>query len=215
MSLAVGARLAHYEILQHIGSGGMGEVYRAKDHKLGREVAIKVLPDAFSRNPERIARFRREAQLLASLNHPNIAAIYGLEESPGRSFLVLELVLGDTLRERVLRGPTPVEETLGICKQIAEALEAAHEKNIIHRDLKPANVKVTPEGQVKVLDFGLAKAYGGDEASSDPSEAPTLSAAPTLQGTILGTPAYMSPEQARGKKVDKRSNSWERANEKS
>lgn len=209
MAIPKGTRLGCYEILSLIGTGGMGEVYRANDTKLRREVAVKVLPDAFAHDPERLARFRREAQLLAALNHPNIAAIYGLEESDGRSFLVLELVPGETLAQRIhATGPLPVEETLVICRQIAEALEAAHEKAIIHRDLKPANIKVTPEGKVKVLDFGLAKAFAGEGVSSDPSESPTLSAAPTLQGTILGTAAYMSPEQARGKTVDKRTDLW-------
>ena len=184
----------------------MGEVYRAKDSKLNREVAIKVLPEQFVRDPERIGRFRREAQVLASLDHPNIARIYAFEETGSARFLVMEYVPGDTLRERIKRGPTPVEESLDISKQIAAALEAAHEKTIVHRDLKPANVKVTPEGQVKVLDFGLAKAFA-EEPPTDPSDSPTLSAM-TQPGTILGTAAYMSPEQARGKTVDKRTDIW-------
>ena len=186
MVITPGTRLGQYEVLSHIGSGGMGEVYRAKDTKLAREVALKVLPEAFARDPERLARFRREAQLLAQLNHPNIAAIYNFEETAETRFLVMELVLGETLRERIKRGAVPIEETLSIGKQIAEAMEHAHEKPIIHRDLKPANVKVTPEGQVKVLDFGLAKAFGGDAASVDPHDLPTGSLAGTLKGTILG-----------------------------
>jgi Tol biopolymer transport system component len=209
MSVKAGTQLGTYEIVAQIGAGGMGEVYQAHDTKLGRDVAIKVLPEAFAHDPERLSRFQREAKMLASLNHPNIATIHGLEQSNGTSYLVMELVPGETLRERVAReGPLPVEEALGICRQIAEALEAAHEKSIIHRDLKPANVKVTPEGKVKVLDFGLAKAFSDDGVSSNPSESPTLSAAATMKGVILGTAAYMSPEQARGKAVDKRTDIW-------
>jgi len=182
----------------------MGEVYQAHDTKLRRDVAIKVLPDAFAHDADRLSRFRREAQLLASLNHPNIATIHGLEDSNGTSYLVMELVSGENLAERVRRdGAVPVEEALIIAKQIAEALEAAHEKGIIHRDLKPANVKLTPEGKVKVLDFGLAKAFAGDTSTEDMSNSPTLSMAATMQGVILGTAAYMSPEQARGKQVTK------------
>ena len=154
----IGTRLAHYEIAGHLGTGGMGEVYQATDSKLGRTVAIKLLPEAFTHDTERAARFEREARVLASLNHPNIAAIYGLEQSGGRKFLVMELVPGETLAEKIRRGPVPLEEALGTAIQIAEALETAHEKGIIHWDLKPANVKVTPEGMVKVLDFGLARA---------------------------------------------------------
>ncbi len=209
MTLAAGTHLGSYEVVALIGQGGMGEVYLALDTKLGRDVAIKVLPEAFAHDPQRLARFQREAKMLASLNHPNIATIHGLEESNGTHYLVMELVPGETLRERVAReGALPVEEALGIARQIAEALEAAHEKSIIHRDLKPANVKVTPEGKVKVLDFGLAKAFAGEEAGSDPSNSPTLSQAATLPGVILGTAAYMSPEQAQGKPVDKRADIW-------
>ena len=209
MALANGTKLGTYEIVAPLGAGGMGEVYQAHDTKLGRDVAIKVLPEAFAHDPARLSRFQREAKMLASLNHPNIAAIYGLEEDARRNYLVMELVPGETLTERVKReGRIPVEEALAIAKQIAEALEAAHEKSIIHRDLKPANVKLTPEGKVKVLDFGLAKAFAGDESGSDPSNSPTLSQAATLQGVILGTAAYMSPEQARGKTVDKRTDLW-------
>ncbi len=209
MALAAGTRLGSYEVVAQIGAGGMGEVYQAHDTKLGRDVAIKVLPEAFARDPQRLSRFQREAKLLAALNHPNIATIHGLEQSSGMSYLVMELVPGETLADRVKRdGAVPVEEALAIAKQIAEALEAAHEKSIIHRDLKPTNVKLTPEGKVKVLDFGLAKAYAGDAANDDPSNSPTLSAAATMQGVILGTAAYMSPEQARGKTCDKRTDIW-------
>jgi serine/threonine protein kinase/Tol biopolymer transport system component len=204
-----GTKLGTYEIAAAIGAGGMGEVYQAHDTKLGRDVAIKVLPEAFAHDPERLSRFQREAKMLASLNHPNIAAIYGLEEDAGRNYLVMELVPGETLRERSAReGALPLEEALGIAKQMAEALEAAHEKSIIHRDLKPANVKVTPEGKVKVLDFGLAKAFAGEAVDEEIDNSPTLSRAATLQGVILGTAAYMSPEQARGKTVDKRTDLW-------
>ena len=177
---------------------GWVKSYQAKDQKLGRDVAIKVLPDEFARDADRVSRFQREAKLLASLNHPNIAAIYGLEESGGTNFLVLELVEGETLADRIKAGPIPVEESLKLALQIAEALEAAHEKGVIHRDLKPANIKVTPEGKVKVLDFGLAKAFAGEQAELNPSNSPTLSDMATQQGIILGTAAYMSPEQAQG-----------------
>jgi len=209
MTLAAGTRLGSYEVAAQIGAGGMGEVYQAHDTKLARDVAIKVLPQAFAHDAERLSRFQREAKMLAALNHPNIATIHGLEQSGSTSYLVMELVPGETLQERVKRdGPIPMEEALDIAKQIAEALEAAHEKSIIHRDLKPTNVKLTPEGKVKVLDFGLAKAYAGDAANDDPSNSPTLSAAATMQGVILGTAAYMSPEQARGKAVDKLTDIW-------
>ncbi len=209
MAILSGERLGPYEILAAIGAGGMGEVYRAHDSKLGRDVAIKVLPEVFAHDPERLSRFQREAKMLAALNHPNIATIYGLEQSNGTSYLVMELVSGETLQERIRRdGPVPIDEALSIAKQIAEALEAAHEKGIIHRDLKPANVKVTPEGKVKVLDFGLAKAFAEDTETSDPINSPTLSMAATMYGVILGTAAYMSPEQARGKAVDRRTDIW-------
>ncbi len=204
----IGKALGHYQITNQLGKGGMGEVFQAKDQVLGREVAIKVLPDEFARDTERVARFQREAKVLASLNHPNIAAIHGLEQSEGKNFLVLELVEGETLAERLKRGPIPVEESLKLALQIAEALEAAHEKGIIHRDLKPSNIKVTSNGRVKVLDFGLAKAYAGDREEVDLSNSPTLSDAATKQGIILGTAAYMSPEQARGESVDKRADVW-------
>ncbi len=204
----IGKTLGHYQITNQIGKGGMGEVFQAKDQVLGRDVAIKVLPDEFARDADRVARFQREAKVLASLNHTNIAAIYGLEQSDGTNFLVLELVEGQTLADRIKAGPIPVEESLKLALQIAEALEAAHEKGVIHRDLKPANIKVTPDGKVKVLDFGLAKAYAGDREEVNLSNSPTLSDAATQQGVILGTAAYMSPEQARGKSVDKRADIW-------
>src|SRR5712691_8687768 len=206
--LSAGTRLGSYEVVAQIGAGGMGEVYRARDTTRGRDVAIKVLPANFTNDPERLSRFQREARMLAALNHANIATIYGLEQSGSVTCLVMELVSGETLAERVKAGPLSIEEVLKIAVQIAEALEAAHEKSIIHRDLKPANVKVTPEGKVKVLDFGLAKAFAGDAANEDIGNSPTLSAAATMQGTILGTAAYMSPEQARGKSVDKRTDIW-------
>ncbi len=211
MSLKPGSRLGPYEIAASIGAGGMGEVFRARDTKLGRDVAIKVLPAALAEDAERVGRFRREAQVLAALNHPNIAAIYGLEETEGRVALVMELVPGEDLAERLKRGRLPLDEALAISRQIAEALEEAHEKGIVHRDLKPANIKVTADGKVKVLDFGLAKALGGDgssEGASDVSNSPTLSRHATEAGLILGTAAYMSPEQARGKSVDKRADIW-------
>ena len=200
----IGKTLSHYKVIEKIGQGGMGEVYRAEDTNLSREVAIKVLPEQFTKDPQRLARFEREAKLLASLNHPNIAAIYGLEEADGVRFLALELVPGETLAERVAKGPVPVEEALEISRQIAEGVEAAHEKGVIHRDLKPANVKVTPEGKVKILDFGLAKAFEDEIPAADISQSPTLTEEMTRAGVILGTAAYMSPEQAKGKPVDKR-----------
>jgi serine/threonine protein kinase len=203
----IGNTISHYRITEKLGAGGMGVVYRAEDTKLDRQVAIKVLPDIFSIDPERLARFEREAKLLASLNHPNIAAIHGLEEAAGKRFLVLELVESETLAQRIAKGPLPVEEALEVCRQIAEGVEAAHEKGIIHRDLKPANVKITPEGKVKVLDFGLAKAFHAEPSAEDIAHSPTISEM-TRPGVILGTAAYMSPEQARGKPVDKRADIW-------
>ena len=201
-----GVRLGQYEIVRALGAGGMGEVYLARDTRLGRTVAVKLLPDAFAQEGDRIARFEREAKLLASLNHAGIAALYGLEESssPPRHFLVMELVEGETLAERIARGPIPVEEALTIAHQIAEALEFAHAKGVIHRDLKPANVKITPDGKVKVLDFGLAKAMA-PAAQADILSSPTLSVAGTMPGVILGTAPYMSPEQAKGIEADQRS----------
>jgi hypothetical protein len=204
----IGKTLSHYRILEKLGEGGMGEVYRARDFKLNREIALKVLPEVFAKDVERMARFQREAQVLASLNHPNIAAIHGLEESSGVRALVMELVQGPTLADRIAQGPIPVDEALPIARQIAEALEYAHEKGIIHRDLKPTNVKLTAEGMVKVLDFGLAKALEGGTAASDPENSPTLTLAATQAGVILGTAAYMAPEQARGKAVDRRADIW-------
>src|SRR5579864_489715 len=209
MPLAAGTRLGFYEITAGIGAGGMGEVYRATDTKLKREVALKVLPDAFSRDASRMARFQREAELLAALNHPNIAAIYGVEDSGSKRALVMELVEGETLAERIRRGAIPLEETLHIARQITDALEYAHEKGVVHRDLKPANVKITPEGSVKILDFGLAKAMSDEHGGpADAENSPTLTMGATQAGVILGTAAYMAPEQARGKKVDKRADIW-------
>jgi serine/threonine protein kinase/Tol biopolymer transport system component len=204
----IGRIISHYRIIEKLGEGGMGVVYRAEDTNLNREVAIKVLPDIFSGDPERLARFEREAKLLASLNHPNIAAIHGLEEAGGKRFLVLELVEGETLAQRIAKGPLPIDEALEVCRQIAEGLEAAHEKGIIHRDLKPANIKITPEGKVKILDFGLAKAFQGEAPVADASKSPTLTDQMTRPGVILGTAAYMAPEQAKGKAVDKRADIW-------
>src|SRR4030095_105636 len=201
----IGTKLAHYEITSHIGSGGMGEVYQATDTKLGRSVAVKVLPDAFARDAERLSRFEREAKVLASLNHSNIAALYGMEEAEGRHFLVMELVPGETLAERLQRGLIPIDEVLKIAHQIAEGVEAAHDKGVIHRDLKPANVKITPEEKVKVLDFGLAKALDTTPEPKDIMNSPTLLSAPTNPGIILGTAGYMSPEQAKGEEADHRS----------
>ena len=208
MPMQPSSKLAHYEIVSALGKGGMGEVWRARDTKLGREVAIKTLPVEFARDSDRLARFEREAKLLASLNHPNIAAIHGFEEDNQTHFLVMELVEGDTLADRVGRGAIPVEESLKLALQIADALKAAHEKGVIHRDLKPANIKVTDENTVKVLDFGLAKAFAGEEVEASSSNSPTLSMQATQQGVILGTAAYMSPEQAKGRTVDKRTDVW-------
>src|ERR1051325_10992432 len=191
--------IAHYRIISKLGEGGMGEVYRATDTKLNRDVAIKILPEAFAQDADRMARFAREAQVLASLNHPNIAAIYGLEERA----LVMELVEGETLR-----GPLPLIQALPVIQQLIDALDYAHQKGIVHRDLKPANIKVTPEGRVKVLDFGLAKAVSDDASAGDPTTSPTLTMRATMAGVIMGTAAYMSPEQARGHPVDKRSDIW-------
>ena len=206
--LTIGSRLGSYEVLAHIGAGGMGVVYRAHDTKLGRDVAVKVLPAAFARDAERMARFQREAKVLASLNHPNIAAIYGLEDSGGTRALVMELVGGPMLQERIRQGPVPVDEALGIAKQMAEALEYAHERGIVHRDLKPANVKITADGAVKVLDFGLAKALVVEMDAADNANSPTLSQMGTQAGVLLGTAAYMAPEQAKGKAVDRRADIW-------
>jgi serine/threonine-protein kinase len=192
--------IAHYKISSKLGEGAMGEVYRATDSKLGREVAIKLIPEDFARDSLRMARFTREAQVLASLNHPNIAAIYGVEDRA----LIMELVEGQTLSERIKQGAIPIDEALEIARQIADGLEAAHSKGIVHRDLKPANIKITPGGTVKLLDFGLAKAEGPWSATTSIEDAPTLTVASTGAGVILGTAAYMAPEQARGRNVDKR-----------
>ena len=216
MTGLTGRRLGVYHLQALLGAGGMGEVYRARDTRLGRDVAIKILPQVFISDLDRLARFEREARVLASLNHPNIAAIYGFEdgEDVGAGFsrlggaLVLELVDGETLADRLRRGPVPVAEALSLARQMADALDAAHERGIVHRDLKPANIKITPEGTVKVLDFGLAKAATGDGAGPDLTHSPTVTVAGTREGVILGTAAYMSPEQARGKPVDKRTDIW-------
>ena len=204
----VGERIAHYEIVAHLGAGGMGEVYRARDSKLGRDVAIKVLPDVHLTDPDRSSRFEREARVLASISHPHIGAIYGVEQAPGLRALVLELVDGQTLAARIADGPLPTHEALLIARQIADALEAAHEKGIIHRDLKPANIMFTAAGTVKVLDFGLAKLIDADGSAPSLTQSPTLTAARTVNGIILGTAAYLSPEQARGRPLDKRADVW-------
>ena len=220
MPLSDGTRVGPYDILAPLGAGGMGEVYRATDTRLKRQVAVKILPAALAADPDRLARFQREAEVLASLNHPHIAAIYGLEDGPsagagqaGVKALVMELVDGPTLADRIAQGPLPIDEALTIARQIAEALEAAHEQGIIHRDLKPANIKVREDGTVKVLDFGLAKlteAGAGRDGRENLSQSPTLTspAAMTGMGVILGTATYMSPEQARGRPVDKRTDVW-------
>ena len=208
MALTPGTRLGVYEVTAQIGVGGMGEVYRARDTKLGRDVALKILPPAFAADADRVARFEREARLLASLNHPHIGAIYGFEDAGNVPALVLELVEGDTLDDRVRRGPLPLSEALAVAQQIADALDAAHGSGIIHRDLKPSNVKITPDGVVKVLDFGLAKALAAEGSAPDLSKSPTMTAGGTNVGVILGTAAYMSPEQARGKALDKRTDIW-------
>jgi eukaryotic-like serine/threonine-protein kinase len=211
MPLSPGTRIGSYEVLAKLGEGGMGEVYRARDGRLNRDVALKILPQAFALDPDRLARFKREAQVLASLNHHNIAAIYGFEESPDVQGLALELVEGPTLADRIARGPIPIDESLAIAKQIADALEAAHEQGIVHRDLKPANIKLRPDGTAKVLDFGLAKALEPASALADVSNSPTITSpaiGATGVGVILGTAAYMAPEQAKGRPADKRSDIW-------
>ena len=201
----IGKTLSHYRIVEKLGEGGMGVVWRALDTQLDREVAIKVLPETFSGDAERVARFEREAKLLASLNHRNIAAIYGVDEADGQRFLVMELVEGQTLAAKLLQGPLEIDEAIDLCHQLARALEAAHDRGVLHRDLKPANVQVTPEGRVKVLDFGLAKAF---EVQGDSDASPTMTSGGTQAGAILGTAAYMSPEQTRGKPLDKRTDIW-------
>ena len=208
VGLATGTKLGPYEIQSPLGAGGMGEVYRARDTKLGRDVALKVLPEAFAQDAQRMARFQREAQVLASLNHPNIAGIHGLEESGGIRALVMELVEGPALADRIGHGPMPLDEALPIVRQIADALELAHDRGVVHRDSKPANIKITPEGAVKVLDFGLAKALDTQDSAADISNSPTVMTEATQAGVILGTAAYMSPEQAKGKSVDRRADIW-------
>jgi serine/threonine protein kinase/WD40 repeat protein len=205
---AIGQTISHYRIVEKIGEGGMGQVFLADDTTLDRKVALKFLPDTFTGDPERMARFEREAKLLASLNHTNIAGIYGLEQADGSRFLVLEYVEGETLQARLAQGALPLEDALELCRQIAEGLESAHEKGVIHRDLKPANVMITADEKVKILDFGLAKALSDDTQSIDSSQSPTLTEAMTRPGIILGTAAYMSPEQAKGKSADKRADIW-------
>ena len=205
MALIAGTKLGPYEIVALLGTGGMGEVYRAHDTKLGRDVALKLLPPRFAADADRVSRLEREAQLLASLNHPHIGAIYGFEDAGNVPALVLELVDGDTLDERVRRCPLPLSDAFTIAQQIADALDAAHRTGIIHRDLKPSNIKITPDGVVKVLDFGLAKAFSAPGPAPDLS---TMTASGTIGGLILGTAAYMSPEQARGQPVDKRTDIW-------
>ena len=209
MTLGPGTRLGHYDVAALLGEGGMGQVWQATDTRLNRQVALKILPDAFADDPDRLARFTREAQILASLNHPNIAAIHGIEEDEveGRRALVLELVEGPTLEDRIAQGAMPIEDALPIARQIAEALGAAHEAGVIHRDLKPANIKVRPDGTVKVLDFGLAKAFQTDAMKTGGSDSATVTAATEI-GRVFGTVPYMSPEQAQGKAVDKRADVW-------
>jgi eukaryotic-like serine/threonine-protein kinase len=210
MALGAGTRLGPYEVLSPLGAGGMGEVWRARDARLARDVAIKVLPDTVARDPERLARFEREGQLLASLNHPNIASIHGVEVSGDVRALVLELVEGPTLAERLSHGPLPPDEALPLAIEIAQALEYAHERGVIHRDLKPANVKLSAEGRPKLLDFGLAQALEGGPAERgvNPTMSPTITSAGTAAGLILGTAAYMSPEQAKGRPADRRADVW-------
>jgi Tol biopolymer transport system component len=205
-----GTRIGPYEIIGPLGAGGMGEVYRARDARLARDVAIKAMPEGFAQDPERLGRFEREARLLASLNHPNIASIHGVEEAGGERYLILEFVDGETLAARIKRGPLPVDDAIEICRDIAAGVEAAHESGVIHRDLKPGNVMITPDGGVKVLDFGLATSGGGGTgaSSSDLTHSPTMTSPATRAGVILGTAAYMSPEQARGKTVDRRTDIW-------
>jgi eukaryotic-like serine/threonine-protein kinase len=204
----IGKTISHYRISLKLGQGGMGEVFQAHDASLDRKVALKFLPDKFAGDSERLARFKREAKILAALSHPNIAAIYGLEQADSKSFLVLELVEGETLAQRISKGPLPIEEALNICRQITEGLEAAHEKGIVHRDLKPSNVKITPEGKVKILDFGLSRVLQEQPPATDRTDSPTIPDDVTIPGMILGTAAYMSPEQAKGKPVDKQTDIW-------
>src|SRR5688572_12641610 len=208
MTVRVGAVLGTYELIELIGEGGMGAVYRARDSRLGREVAIKVIRPELASHPDRISRFDREARLLASLNHPHIATVYGFELIGDVPFLVMELVDGETLADRTSSGPLPVKEALTIGAQIAAAMEAAHDRGVIHRDLKPSNIKVTSSGAVKVLDFGLAKALHPNTSTGAIAESPTLTSGGTAEGIVLGTAAFMSPEQARGKPIDRRADVW-------
>jgi serine/threonine protein kinase len=209
MTSRPGDLLLHYRLVERIGAGGMGVVWKAADTKLGREVAVKILPPEVADDPGRLTRFKHEARSLASLNHPNIAQVHGLEQDPsGVRFIALEWVPGEDLAERAARGPVPPPEAIEIGRQVATGLEAAHQRGIVHRDLKPANVRITPDGQVKLLDFGLAKTVEAPSARGNPSVSPTVTSAGTLAGTILGTAAYMSPEQARGRPVDQRTDIW-------
>jgi Tol biopolymer transport system component/predicted Ser/Thr protein kinase len=206
---STGDRFGHFVISEPLGAGGMGEVYRAEDTRLGREVAIKVLPEGFADDPERLARFEREAKVLASVNHPNVATLFGLETiDSGEIFLVMELVDGEDLARRVERGPIPIDDTIRIARQIADGLEAAHTRGIVHRDLKPGNIRITPDGTAKILDFGLAREWGPGPGDADFTESPTITAGMTQEGTILGTAPYLSPEQARGQAVDRRTDIW-------
>ncbi|MGQ0736642.1 MAG: serine/threonine-protein kinase [Acidobacteriota bacterium] len=208
MTLVSGTRLGQYEVIGRLGAGGMGEVYRARDTRLARDVALKILPPSFAIDPDRLARFEREARALAALNHPGIAQIYGFEEHDGLRAIAMELVEGATLADHLGRGPMELSRVVPIAAQLAEAMDFAHERGILHRDLKPSNITITPEGGAKVLDFGLAKAITGEADRSEASQAPTLTAGGTRAGMILGTAAYMSPEQARGREVDKRTDIW-------
>src|SRR5215831_11938899 len=207
MSIEPGSRIGPYVIASSLGEGGMGVVYRAQDTRLQRDVAVKLLPEHFAKDPDRLSRFQREAQVLASLNHPNIAQIYGFEGVDGSGCIVMELVEGESLSERLKNGPLPIDEAIQIAKQVADALAAAHERGIVHRDLKPANIKVTPTGTVKVLDFGLAKALGVKAQDSSLTAMPTKVSG-SVAGTVVGTAAYTSPEQARGREVDARTDIW-------
>ena len=208
MTLSAGERLGFYEVLAPLGSGGMGEVYRALDTRLQREVAIKILPEAFADDTQRLARFEREARLLAALNHPSIATVHGLEHDGRRRFIVMELVEGETLAARLNAGPLPVPEVLRLGRQIAEGLEAAHARGVVHCDLKPANIALTPDGRAKLLDFGLARAFAPERSEPDVSRSPTITADIAPSGSIFGTVSYMSPEQARGREIDKRTDIW-------
>ena len=209
MTLAPGVRVGPYEIVGPLGAGGMGEVYRARDTRLGRDVAVKVLPEGFERDPERVTRFEREAKLLASMNHPNIAMLYGVEQHGDMLCLALELIEGESLAERLARGPLTLDEAFDVAAQVATALEAAHEAGVVHRDLKPGNVMLRPDGVAKVLDFGLARGQGNAGGPhSDMTQSPTMTSPATMPGVILGTAAYMSPEQAKGRRADKRADVW-------